>query len=645
MHSKILAITEKIKQRSQKSRAAYLDKIANQRQSGPRRQFLSCGNLAHGFAACEANEKSSLASFDSPNLAIVTAYNDMLSAHQPYHNYPEFIKQIAINQGATAQVAGGVPAMCDGVTQGRAGMQLSLFSRDNIAMSTALALSHDMFDGAVYLGICDKIVPGLLIGALSFGHLPGAFIPAGPMGSGIPNKQKAQRRQEYAKGNIGDKELRETESQSYHSPGTCTFYGTANSNQMLMEIMGLQLPGSSFEHPQSELRQPLTAAAVAQTIKNISNNISVSQIVTPESIVNGVIGLLATGGSTNHTIHLIAIARAAGIILNWQDMHELSQVIPLICRVYPNGEADINHFHHAGGMRYVIQELLSNNLLHAKVTTILGENSLENYAKKPEKKADNIILKTSNTSAGKDEKRVAEISWTTTPHQSNDNNIIASVAKPFSPVGGLTLLEGNIGRAVIKTSAVQKQHQIVKAPAKVFHSQQAVIDAFKKNQLNQDFIAVLTFQGPKANGMPELHKLTPILGSLQDQGFQVAFVTDGRMSGASGKVPAAIHLSPEAKDFGNIVFIHDGDIIELNCETASLTLHVSDEELAQRKANIPSSINNLQGMGRELFQLFRDKVTAAEQGATIFELDLELQQQQQNFKTNYVSNPMSNNNE
>ncbi len=629
MNKKILEVTERIKKRSQETRAAYLKKIRQQESTAPYRQFLSCGNLAHGFAACSSEEKEKLANFESPNIAIVSAYNDMLSAHQPYFDYPQQIKNVAQSLGASAQFAGGVPAMCDGVTQGRAGMELSLFSRDNIAMSTAIALSHDMFDGAVFLGICDKIVPGLLIGALSFGHLPGVFIPAGPMSSGIPNKEKAKVRQQYAQGKVDSKKLLETESQSYHSAGTCTFYGTANSNQMLMEIMGLQLPGSSFEHPLGQLRKPLTAEAVKQLVKNLQqkNNAKLSQIVSVKTIVNGVIGLLATGGSTNHTIHLIAIARAAGIILTWQDMDDLSKVIPLLCRIYPNGEADVNQFHQAGGIRLIIQELLDNGLLHNDVYTLLGDKGLEQYCLKPELIPSQVIAQTQDTSGKTQiEKPVDNIQWKKASHSTQtsptNTNIISNISQPFAAQGGLTLLKGNIGKAIIKISAVDEKHQQISAPAKVFQTQQALIDAFKANQLNQDFIAVIIFQGPKANGMPELHKLTPILGTLQDQGFKVALVTDGRMSGASGKVPAAIHLCPEAKDGGAISLIRDGDPLLLDCIQGKLELLVESEILSQRRPTTQQIKNNQQGMGRELFKVFRNQVSSAEQGATIFDLDL-----------------------
>jgi len=548
----------------------------------------------------------------------------MLSAHQPYKNYPDIIRAEAKNYNATVQFAGGVPAMCDGVTQGLPGMELSLFSRDQIAMSTAIALSHQMFDGAIYLGICDKIVPGLLIGALSFGQLPGIFIPAGPMTSGIANKDKARVRQLYAQGKVDEKTLLKSESLSYHSPGTCTFYGTANSNQMLMEIMGLQLPGSSFENPASELREPFTRAAVETLIKNINfqdsnNNIEVGKIIDAKSLINGVVGLLATGGSTNHTIHLIAIARAAGIIIDWQDMADLSDAIPLLCRVYPNGQADINHFHKAGGMAFLIQELLNAGFLHQDVLTVRGKG-LDKFAESAVAKTSEIIATTQDTS-GKTAAHISlkEIEWKKTRLVSKDETVIRSVDIPFSKDGGLKLLTGNIGRAVIKTSAVDPSHQKVTAPAKVFTCQDSMIKAFQDGELEKNFIAVVLFQGPKSNGMPELHKLTPLLGSLQDKGFKVALITDGRMSGASGKVPAAIHLSPEALDNGAIARLRDGDLITIDCTLNSLTVAVSEHELSRRAPLQKIDHSDQFGIGRELFATFRRAVSSAETGASIFD--------------------------
>ncbi len=600
LHPKIIEVTERIVERSQDSRAAYLHKIHEAKQAEVSRSRLACGNLAHGFAASDAHDKSLLAVGRAANFAIVSSYNDMLSAHQPFQDYPAIIKQTARELGAVAQFAGGVPAMCDGVTQGREGMELSLFSRDNIAMATAVALSHDMFDGVLCLGVCDKIVPGLVIGALAFGHLPCVFVPAGPMPSGLANAEKVRVRQLYAEGKVGRAELLEAESQSYHSPGTCTFYGTANSNQMLMEMMGLQLPGSSFVNPGTPLRDALTRAAVKQ-LNEISPLVSgyqaLGEVVDARSIVNGIIGLLATGGSTNHTIHLIAMARAAGIQINWQDMAELSDVIPLLCRIYPNGQADVNHFAAAGGMALLIRELLDNGLLHEEVNTILGEGGMRRYCEEP------------HLCDG-------EVEWRAAPAESLDKNILATCQQPFSHEGGLRLLVGNLGRSVIKTSAVKPEHRVVKAPAVVFEDQNEIKARFDAGELDKDFIAVVRFQGPKANGMPELHKLTPILGVLQDRGYRVALVTDGRMSGASGKVPAAIHLSPEALDGGPIAKLRDGDMLELDAENG--VLRVLDDTFVEREAATLKHDSST-GMGRELFGGFRRLVSSAEQGASVFE--------------------------
>ena len=539
----------------------------------------------------------------SANLAIISSYNDMLSAHQPFQEYPEIIKQAARDAGMVAQFAGGVPAMCDGVTQGRDGMELSLFSRDLIAMASSVALSHDMFDGVVCLGVCDKIVPGLLIGALAFGHLPAVFIPAGPMLSGMSNTEKVRIRQLYAEGKVGRKELLEAESQSYHSAGTCTFYGTANSNQMLMEIMGLHLPGSSFVNPGTPLREQLTRSAVKQLAELTSLSPSytpVAEVVDERSLVNGIVGLLATGGSTNHSIHIIAIARAAGVIINWQDMADLSEVVPLLCRIYPNGQADVNHFQAAGGMSLLIRELLSEGLLHNDVKTILGEGGLERYCDEP-------FL---NAGVSGD-----NIEWRAGPTESLDKDVISTCKQPFSNEGGLKLLTGNLGRSVIKVSAVKPEHRIIRAPAVIFEHQDEIKIKFDAGELEKDFIAVVRFQGPKANGMPELHKLTPILGILQDRGFKVALVTDGRMSGASGKVPAAIHLSPEALDQGPIAKLQDGDVIEFNANTGLLKV-ISDDFLSREP--VVESTRATIGMGRELFAGFRSLVGSAEDGASIF---------------------------
>ncbi len=599
--SRLIDITDRIIARSRASRAAYLAKVEKMRSNGPARKRLSCGNLAHGFAACGTSDKEALAEGDAPNLGVVSAYNEMLSAHVPYGTYLDPIKQAAHAVGMTAQFAGGVPAMCDGVTQGRDGMDLSLFSRDVIAMSTAIALSHDMFDGVICLGICDKIVPGLIMGALSFGQLPTIFIPAGPMTPGLPNAEKVRIRQLYAEDKVGRKELLAAESASYHSAGTCTFYGTANSNQMLMEIMGVHLPGSSFVNPDTPLRAALTDAAVHQLAKITSagNYTPLAEIVNEKVIVNGIVGLLATGGSTNHAIHIMAIARAAGVLVNWQDLNDLSDIIPLMCRIYPNGLADINRFQAVGGMGYLMRELRAVGLLHDDVKTVMGEGGLAPYCKEPFLVDGKLI-------------------WRDAPSESLDDSVLRPATKPFSAEGGMKLLKGNLGRSVIKVSAVKPEYRKVTAPAVVFHTQDDMQAAFKRGELNKDFIAVVRFQGPKACGMPELHKLTPSLGVLQDKGFKVALVTDGRMSGASGKVPAAIHLTPEALDNGPIGLIQDGDMIELNAETGTLELLVSAAELKTRKHAQADLTASHEGMGRELFAPLRATVGLAEEGATVF---------------------------
>ncbi len=608
MNPTLAAVTERIIERSKDSRANYLAKInkAKGAHGGRARKHLSCGNFAHGIAACGAEQKSDLIADDAPNFGIVSAYNEMLSAHQPYHSYPERIQAVAVKHGASAQFAGGVPAMCDGVTQGRAGMELSLFSRDVIAMSTAIALSHDMFDGALYLGVCDKIVPGLLIGALSFGHLPSIFVPAGPMTSGLPNNEKARVRQLFAQGKVGREELLAAESASYHSAGTCTFYGTANTNQMLMEIMGLQLPGSSFVNPGTDLRDALTESAVASlaALSKADDVVGLADIVDEKSIVNGMVGLMATGGSTNHAIHIMAIARAAGVLVDWQDLADISALTPLLCRIYPNGISDVNHFHAAGGMTFLMSQLLEAGLLHEDVNTVLGREGMAAFIKEP------------FMAEGE-----SEVQWKTGPAKSLDEEILRPAAAPFNSHGGLNLLTGNIGRAVIKVSAVKDEHHTIEAPALVFNTQEEFLDRFQKGELERDFIAVLKFQGPKANGMPELHKLTPPLGVLQDKGFKVALVTDGRMSGASGKVPAAIHLTPEALDGGPIGLIRDGDAMALRADEGSLQLLVEDSELASRIALAPDLSGNDQGMGRELFTSLKSLVGSAETGATVFNWD------------------------
>jgi phosphogluconate dehydratase len=601
MHPIAEKVTASIIKRSEATRKSYLDLMSQASGQAPDRSSLSCGNLAHGFAACESGDKSTIKMMDAVNIGIVTAYNDMLSAHQPYAAYPEKLKAYAREMGATAQVAGGVPAMCDGVTQGQTGMELSLFSRDNIAQATAVALSHQMFDAVICLGICDKIVPGLIIGTLRFGHLPVLFIPAGPMPSGLPNKEKVRIRQLYAEGKVGRKELLEAESASYHSAGTCTFYGTANSNQVVMEAMGLQLPGSSFVNPGTDLRDALTREAVHQTVRIAQrgdNFRPMYKVIDERSFVNAVVALLASGGSTNHTIHLIAMARAAGIILNWDDFDALSSVVPLLARVYPNGQADINHFQAAGGTGFLFHELINGGFMHADALTVSGA-SMQDYVKEP---------KLSQSESNK-------IDWHPGVTNSLDPEVLSSVAAPFDSEGGLRVLKGNLGRSVIKISAVATEHRYVSAPAVVLSSQHQLQDKFESGELNKDCIVVVRFQGPSANGMPELHKLMPPLGVLQDRGYKVALVTDGRMSGASGKVPAAIHLSPEALHGGVISKIQDGDLITLDAEGGSLHLHVSDTELAARESGAATEQTAF-GVGRELFAGFKDNVTSAEQGAT-----------------------------
>ena len=595
IHPAIASITERIVQRSLPTRKAYLAQIDEAYLEGVHRSTLNCGNLAHGFAACNAHDKNALAADIIPNLGIITAYNDMLSAHQVYENYPLAIKKYANDFGAVAQVAGGVPAMCDGVTQGQPGMELSLYSRDVIALSSVIGLSHNMFDAALYLGICDKIVPGLLMSALRFGHLPAVFMPGGPMPSGISNEEKSNIRQAYAEGKIGREELLKGESDSYHSPGTCTFYGTANSNQMLMEIMGLHLPGSSFVNPNTPLRDLLNKEAVRVAIENvkIGKSRSLANLFNEKTVVNGIIGLLATGGSTNHTIHLIAIARAAGILINWDDMSDLSAVVPLVTRMYPNGAADVNHFHAAGGMGFVISTLLDSNLLHEDVQTIIGIG-LRAYTQEPKIKNGALV-------------------WEQGALESLNLSIIRPASEPFTADGGIKLLKGNLGRSVIKTAAVAPEHRIVEAPAIVFHEQTDLMAAFKRGELDKDFIAVVPFQGPKFNGMPELHSLTPTLTILQKKGFKVGLVTDGRMSGASGKVPAAIHLTPEAYDGGLISKIQTGDLLRLDSENG--LLEVLDVENVMARAEVQKD-NTQFGFGRELFAKLRAGVSMSEEGAS-----------------------------
>jgi phosphogluconate dehydratase len=604
VHRTVSAVTEKIIARSKTSRKNYLEKIERAIERQPKRRSLGCANIAHGFAACGAGDKNALRNGSGPNLAIVTSYNDMLSAHQPFEFYPDLIRKAAREAGGTAQVAGGVPAMCDGVTQGETGMELSLFSRDVIAMSTAVALSHQMFDASVYLGVCDKIVPGLIIGALAFGHLPAVFIPAGPMTSGLPNEEKGKIRQLYAQGKVGRDALLEAESQAYHGPGTCTFYGTANSNQMLMEIMGLHLPGSTFVNPGTQLRDEITKASAKQamSISALGNQYTpIGKIYDEKAVVNGVVGLLATGGSTNHTMHVVAMAAAAGIALTWDDLAELSKVIPLLTRIYPNGKADVNHFNAAGGMGFMIRELLSAGLLHEDVTTIMG-TGLSGYTQEP----------------GLDDK--GALTWRDAAKTSGDTSVLRSVSEPFQATGGLNVLEGPLGRAVIKSSSIPEDRHIIEAPCRIFHSQESLAAAFKADELNKDVIAVVRFQGPKANGMPELHRMTPPLAVLQERGFRVALVTDGRMSGASGKVPAAIHVTPEAADGGPIARLIDGDVIRIDATNGTMEVLVETKEFAARPLASKNMSDNEQGTGRELFAAFRHLAGRADQGASIFGL-------------------------
>lgn len=598
MKKEIVEITERIIARSVSARTEYLAKIAAAKSTTVHRASLSCGNLAHGFAACGKEDKQKIKGLNHSDIAITSSYNDMLSAHQPYQPYPDIIKAAVKETGGVAQFAGGVPAMCDGVTQGQPGMDLSLMSRDVIAMATAVGLSHNMFDGSVMLGICDKIVPGLLIASMTFGHLPTVFIPAGPMPSGIPNKEKARVRQQYAKGEVDEEALLEAESSSYHAAGTCTFFGTANSNQLVVEVMGLHLPGASFIPPNTPLREELTKAAARQVTRltqQSGNYMPVGEMVDERSVVNAIVALLATGGSTNLIMHIIAFSRAAGIIVNFHDFNDLSHVVPLITRIYPNGHADINHFQQAGGMALLFRELITAGLLHEDVETICGRG-LMRYTQTP-------VLEN------------GQLIWVDGVSESGDKEVIATVAKPFKVDGGLKTLEGNLGTSVIKTSSLPDGASIVKAPAVVFEDQHDLQAAFDAGELEKDFVAVVRFQGPKARGMPELHKLTPPLGVLQDKGFKVALVTDGRMSGASGKVPAAIHLCPEALDGGLIAKVKTGDMISLNGETGELTLLVDEKELMARESAQFQVNGHHQGMGRELFGFMRRNLSSAETGA------------------------------
>ena len=596
LNPSLAKVTDRIVKRSAATRATYVELIERQRDSGTHRPQLSCGNLAHGFAA-SGDDKPVIKAGSAMNIGIVTAYNDMLSAHQPYGRYPEQIKLWAREIGVTAQVASGVPAMCDGVTQGQDGMELSLFSRDTIALSTAVGLSHHMFEGALLLGICDKIVPGLLIGALRFGHLPTILVPAGPMPSGLPNKEKIRVRQLFAEGKAGHAELLEAESASYHSPGTCTFYGTANSNQMMMEMMGLHMPGASFTNPGAKLRQALTRAAVHRVAEigwSGADYRPLGRCIDEKAIVNAIVGLLATGGSTNHVIHLPAIARAAGILIDWDDIDELSRAVPLISSIYPNGSGDVNAFAAAGGMPYVIAELVGAGLAHDDILTVYG-SSLSDGAREPRLDGDILV-------------------WDEAPTQSADSTMLRPVADPFQDEGGMRLLHGNLGRATMKVSAVAPEHWTIEAPARVFAAQEDVIAAFKAGELDGDAVVVLRFQGPAANGMPELHKLTPTLGVMQDRGQRVALVTDGRMSGASGKIPAAIHCSPEAIKGGGLGRLRDGDIVRVCAVEGVLEAQVDAAEWRSRDPATPPPF--VAGSGRELFAMMRSHATDAEAGAS-----------------------------
>jgi phosphogluconate dehydratase len=598
LHPTVKSVTDRIIERSAPTRAAYLERMRVAQGKGPARAHLSCSGQAHAYAA-SGEDKDALAQTSAGNLGIVTTYNDMLSAHQPFETYPEQIKAAVRSIGGTAQVAGGVPAMCDGVTQGEAGMELSLFSRDVIALAASVALSHNTFDAAVFLGVCDKIVPGLVIAAQAFGHLPAVFLPAGPMQSGLANDEKAKVRQRFAAGEVGRDALMAAEMAAYHGPGTCTFYGTANTNQMLMEFMGLHLPGASFVTPNTPLREALTVHGAKQALLLSAlgeNYTPVCDILDERAFVNGIVGLNATGGSTNLLIHLVAMAKAGGIILDWQDFSELSDITPLMARVYPNGLADVNHFHAAGGLGYMIGELLRAGLLHPDTKTVAG-TGLAHYTRDPK------LLD-------------GELSWQDGPETSLNPGILRPVAEAFAPTGGLRRLTGNLGTAVMKVSAVAPEHQIVEAPVRVFADQDSVKAAFKAGELTGDVIVVVRFQGPKANGMPELHSLTPLLSILQGRGQKVALVTDGRMSGASGKVPAAIHVCPEALDGGPIAKLQDGDVLRVDAVAG--TLQILTEGVAERPAAAADLSGNQAGTGRELFAMFRNTVGGADSGATIF---------------------------
>ena len=596
----ILRVTDRIRERSEINRANYLAKIDRAIKKGPGRAHLTCGNLSHAFAAASPSDKEALSAAKTPNLGIITAYNDMLSAHQPYEDYPELIREAARALGATAQVAGAVPAMCDGVTQGQVGMDLSLYSREVVAMSAAIGLSHNVFDGVVFLGVCDKIVPGLIMAAAAFGHLPALFLPAGPMTSGLANSEKARVRQDFAKGIVGREELLKSEMASYHAPGTCTFYGTANTNQMLMEFMGLQMSGSSFVNPNTDMRTAITKASVERALNITSEGdefIPFAHIFDEKALVNGIVGLNATGGSTNQLLHLVAMASVAGIKLTWQDFSEISAVTPLLARVYPNGLADVNHFHAAGGLPCVVGQLIKGGLLHEDVQTVMGQG-IEHYTTEPKFNAQ------------------GRVQWVSDNNEPLDPKIISTIDQPFQKTGGIKTLKGNIGEGVIKVSAVSVERHFIEAPVMVFHSQDDVKTAFHNGDLDKDVIVVVRYQGPKANGMPELHNLTPMLSVLQDKGFKVALLTDGRMSGASGKVPAAIHICPEAYDGGAIAQLQNGDIVRLDASEG--TLEICDPKVWERPVRIPDLSSNHDGLGRELFSSFRKSIGPANEGAISF---------------------------
>jgi len=611
MDPRILELTARIRERSAPLRGAYLGRIQRLMDRPPGAERMGCANVAHAFAALPGDQRLRVVADKAPNLAVVTAYNDMLSAHQPYEGYPALIRDEARRHGATVQVAGGVPAMCDGVTQGLPGMELSLFSRDTIAMATAVALTHDVFDGALLLGVCDKIVPGLLIGALHFGHLPCVFVPAGPMSTGLSNGAKSKVREQFAQGLVGRDQLLQAEQAAYHGPGTCTFYGTANSNQMLLEAMGLHVPGAAFVHPHAGLREALTREAVA-TLLGITRRARytpIGRLVDERVIVNAMVALLATGGSTNHLIHWVAVARAAGITIDWTDFADLSATVPLLARVYPNGSADVNQFQAAGGPGFVLRELLQAGLMHADVATV-AQGGLAAFGRLPRLASADVSPQPGTPSPA--------VAWDELPAAPGDDAIVRTVAAPFSATGGLKLLTGNLGRAVIKVSAVPDDRHVIEAPARVFHSQEALHQAFRAGELDRDVIAVVRFQGPQANGMPELHKLTPPLAVLQGKGFRVALVTDGRMSGASGKVPAAIHVSPEALAGGPLAKVRDGDILLLDAVAGTLLARVGNAEWAARPLatlDAQQADDNAHDLGRELFGGMRRTVRSAEEGA------------------------------